>query len=110
MDSNLSKKLSGLGIRITEISEVLGTSRPTLYKYIHAYESGDGKTLVHSYKKLFDFILSNKCQNRRDFYGFVTELEGGSALKQELKRFIQETEDETLLKKIKKMVEETKNV
>jgi predicted transcriptional regulator len=110
MKSNLSEKLNILGIRITEISDVLGTSRPTLYKYIQLYEQGEVKTLIHSYKKLFDFIASQKCLHRKDFYLYVSDLEGGSSIKQDLKKRIQEIDDETLLKKIKKFIEEQKNV
>lgn len=110
MKSSLSEKLSLLGIRITEISDVLGTSRPTLYKYIQMYENGENKLLIHSYKKIFDFISSQKCLHRKDFYQFVADLEGGSSLKQEIKKLIQNVDDETLLKKIKKIIEENKHV
>jgi predicted transcriptional regulator len=106
MKLKLSEKLNLLGIRITEISELLGASRPTLYKYIHNYEEGDVKSLLHSYKKLFDFITSSKCEQRKDFYQFVSDFEGGSTLKQEIKKLVHEIEDDVTLKKIKKVIEE----
>jgi predicted transcriptional regulator len=110
MKLNLSEKLNSLGIRITEVSDVLGISRPTLYKYIQLYEAGEGRTLIHSFKRFFDFLTSQKCLNRKDFYQFVSDIEGGTSLKQKLKKMIQEIDDELVLNKIKKFIGEQKNV
>lgn len=45
-------------ITITELSRLLGKSRPTVYKYISDFESGNFAALPHSVKKLFTEIQS----------------------------------------------------
>ncbi len=45
-------------ITITELSRLLGKSRPTVYKYISDFEEGNFSTLPHSVKKLFLEIQS----------------------------------------------------
>ena len=40
-------------ITITELSQLLGKSRPTVYKYISDFESGNYEALPPSVKKLF---------------------------------------------------------
>ena len=40
-------------ITITELSRLLGKSRPTVYKYISDFEEGNFSALPHSVKKLF---------------------------------------------------------
>ena len=40
-------------ITITELSRLLGKSRPTVYKYISDFEEGNYSALPHSVKKLF---------------------------------------------------------
>lgn len=40
-------------ITITELSRLLGKSRPTVYKYISDFEEGNYAALPHSVKKLF---------------------------------------------------------
>lgn len=40
-------------ITITELSQLLGKSRPTVYKYISDFESGNYEVLPPSVKKLF---------------------------------------------------------
>ena len=45
-------------ITITELSRLLGKSRPTVYKYISDFEEGNLAALPHSVKKLFTEIQS----------------------------------------------------
>lgn len=45
-------------ITITELSRLLGKSRPTVYKYISDFEEGNHAALPHSVKKLFLDIQS----------------------------------------------------
>lgn len=47
-------------ITITELSRLLGKSRPTVYKYISDFEQGDYSSLPHSVKKLFMDIQSGE--------------------------------------------------
>ena len=45
-------------ISITELSRLLKKSRPTVYKYVSDYESGNRGSIPHSVKKLFEKIAS----------------------------------------------------
>ena len=45
-------------ITITELSRLLGKSRPTVYKYITDFEEGNYNAVPHSVKKLFMEIQS----------------------------------------------------
>ena len=47
-------------ITITDLSRLLGKSRPTVYKYISDFEQGDYSSLPHSVKKLFMDIQSGE--------------------------------------------------
>ena len=54
-------------VTITELSNLLGKSRPTVYKYISDYEIGNYSALPHSVKSLFDKIMSGETSKRGVF-------------------------------------------
>ena len=54
-------------VSITELSKLLGKSRPTVYKYISDYESGNCSALPHSVRSLFDRIMSGETSKRGVF-------------------------------------------
>lgn len=54
-------------VTITELSKLLGKSRPTVYKYISDYESGNYAAIPHSVKSLFDKIMSGETSKRGVF-------------------------------------------
>ena len=54
-------------VTITELSKLLGKSRPTVYKYISDYESGNHSALPHSVRSLFDRIMSGETSKRGVF-------------------------------------------
>ena len=54
-------------VSITELSKLLGKSRPTVYKYVSDYESGNYSALPHSVKSLFDKIVSGETSKRGVF-------------------------------------------
>ena len=54
-------------VTITELSKLLGKSRPTVYKYISDYESGNYSALPHSVRSLFDKIMSGEASKRGVF-------------------------------------------
>ena len=54
-------------ITITELSKLLGKSRPTVYKYISDYESGNYSAIPNSIKSLFDKIMSGETSKRGVF-------------------------------------------
>lgn len=51
-------------ITITELSRMLGKSRPTVYKYLADFESGNFGALPSSVKKLFCEIRDGKLPKR----------------------------------------------
>ena len=54
-------------ITITELSKLLGKSRPTVYKYVSDYESGNYSAIPHSVRSLFDKIMSGETSKRGVF-------------------------------------------
>ena len=59
MKETLKEKLSSLKIKISELSQYLSISRPTLYKYIELYEDDKYDEINISILKLFDYIMDN---------------------------------------------------
>lgn len=59
MKETLKEKLSSLKIKISELSQYLSISRPTLYKYIELYEDDKYDEINTSILKLFDYIMDN---------------------------------------------------
>lgn len=104
-------------VTITELSKLLGKSRPTVYKYVSDYEAGNYSALPHSVRSLFDKITLGETSKRGVFeycdHWFsgrtVTEktkkAEKPTTLK-ELIRLIKDNESKLDLSKIKDYVEE----
>ncbi len=51
-------------ISITELSRLLKKSRPTVYKYVFDFESGNVGQIPHSVKKLFEEIQTGAASKR----------------------------------------------
>lgn len=51
-------------VTITELSKLLGKSRPTVYKYVSDYEAGNYSAIPHSVRSLFDKIMSGEASRR----------------------------------------------
>ena len=103
-------------VTITELSKLLGKSRPTVYKYVSDYEAGRYSALPHSVKSLFDKVVSGETSKRgvfeycdHWFAGRPTQ-EKQSADKpttlREVIRLLKDNEDRLNLEKIKKFIEE----
>ena len=101
-------------ISITELSRVLGKSRPTVYKYISDFESGNTLGLPHSVKKLFTQIASGDIP-KRGIYEYCehwfasgepqkNEKQNTVSLK-ELWKLIKDNEKKLDLEKIKAYIE-----
>ncbi len=56
-------------ISITELSRLLGKSRPTVYKYVSDFESGNERALPPSVRKLFREIAAENMP-RREIYAY----------------------------------------
>ena len=103
-------------ITITELSKLLGKSRPTVYKYISDYETGRYSALPHSVKALFDKIMAGEVSRRGVFeycdhwFGGKTETAKRGADKpttlREVIKLLKDNEGRLNLGRIKKYIEE----
>lgn len=59
-------------ISITELSRLLKKSRPTVYKYISDFESGEEGNVPHSVRKLFRQIQSGDIP-KREIYAYCND-------------------------------------
>lgn len=91
----IHERLQSLDIKITELAQYLQISRPTMYKFIEAYDAHDRKAVNANVLKLFDYIEDNELVDKRNVIGFIlTKLTNqkptGSAEEQELTREIRQ--------------------
>ena len=104
-------------ITITELSKLLGKSRPTVYKYISDYESGNHAAIPHSVKSLFDKIMSGETSKRGVFeycdHWFASRTQTAQSVNSEKPTTLREVinllkanEKRLNLGKIKKYIEE----
>ncbi|MBQ7343818.1 MAG: hypothetical protein IJW53_03525 [Clostridia bacterium] len=102
-------------VTITELSNLLGKSRPTVYKYVSDYESGNYSAIPHSVKSLFDKIMSGETSKRGVFeycdHWFAGKAQSSASgekpttLKEVIK-LLKDNERRLNLGKIKKYIEE----
>ena len=100
-------------VTITELSKLLGKSRPTVYKYIFDYESGNYSALPHSVRSLFDKITSGETSRRGVFeyceHWFDTPTTAKSSQKTSLKdilKLLKDNENRLDFGKILSFIEE----
>ena len=55
----LKERLRHLDIRIVDLSQMLGISRPTLYKIIEDYDDGVREKIDTGYLALFDYLMQD---------------------------------------------------
>lgn len=93
-------------VTITELSRLTNKSRPTIYKWITLYESGDGDELPRAVKELFDLIAERG--SKKDVYQFCESkfFDGGEDELKEIFDLLRSNKDKLDLKKIKKIIEE----
>lgn len=93
---------------ITELSRLTGKSRPSLYKYIAAYERGDEDEVPALMRELFQMIKSNVAKTK--IIAYCEEYFAVSAKKEatddELFRFLKENRGRIDLESLKKYIEE----
>jgi hypothetical protein len=104
-------------VTITELSKLLGKSRPTVYKYVSDYESGNYSAIPHSVKSLFDKIMSGET-SKRGVFEYCDHWFAGKAQSQadkgsdkpttlkEVIKLLKDNERRLNLVKIKKYIEE----
>lgn len=104
-------------VTITELSKLLGKSRPTVYKYVSDYESGNYSAIPHSVRSLFDKIMSGETSKRgvfeycdHWFAGKAQFSDGKGAQKpttlKELIKLLKDNERRLDLGRIKRYIEE----
>ena len=67
----IHERLQSLDIKITELANYLQISRPTMYKFIEAYDSGDRKSVNTNVLKLFDYIAEHELADKRNVIAFI---------------------------------------
>lgn len=96
---------------VTELARVTGKSRPTVYKWLTLYESGDRADLPRAVESLFDLIANGG--TKREIYQFCEDRFLGSEGDDELREIIElltVNKDKLDLEKIKQFItEELKN-
>ncbi len=63
------KKITDI-ISISELSRLIGISRPTLYKYLDEYETGTIVDLPNDIKELFDYAISDEAILKSQIYNY----------------------------------------
>lgn len=64
-------RLQSLDIKITELAQYLQISRPTMYKFIEAYDAGDRKSVNSNVLKVFDYITEHELADKRNVISFI---------------------------------------
>ena len=103
-------------VTITELSKLLGKSRPTVYKYVSDYEAGNYSAIPHSVRSLFDKIMSGETSRRGvleycdHWFGGPTqpakEKAGKPTTLKEIIKLLKENESRLSLSKLKSFIEE----
>lgn len=67
----LREKLKEIELKITELADYLQISRPTMYKYIESYDSGDYSDINNKVLKLFNYIMSNPLIGKKVVINYI---------------------------------------
>lgn len=67
----LKDRLKEIDLRITELSDYLQVSRPTMYKLIERYDLGDRASIDKSVLRLFDYINSNELIGKKNVVLYI---------------------------------------
>lgn len=70
----MREKLKKLNIKLTDLAHYLNISRPTLYKYIDAYEQEKYAEMSKKSKKIFMFIDKNPTASKIDVIDYIIHL------------------------------------
>lgn len=67
----IRQKLREMDFKITELAEYLQITRPTLYKFIDDYDSGNFALINKRVLKLFNFIESNPLAGKKTILVYI---------------------------------------
>ncbi|BCR36670.1 hypothetical protein [Mariniplasma anaerobium] len=98
-------KLKLLGLRLTELSDYLGFSRPTLYKYLEDYENKKYKAIDYKVKTVFDFIMKKKTLSKIEVINYIIDLNGDKKESNLDKLFKEIKDDDILTKRIIELID-----
>jgi len=73
----MRKILHDMGLNITELSEIMDVSRPTMYKFLDSYENGDRDNIDQNVLKFFDSVKRNPKMKKKDALYYALLLQGG---------------------------------
>ena len=67
----LKERLKEMDIRITELSEYLHVSRPTMYKFIECYDAKQFDVINKEVLDLFNYIVENELIGKRGVITYI---------------------------------------
>lgn len=67
----IKERLKDMELKITELSDYLQISRPTMYKFIEAYDSGDVSIINKHVLKLFKYIDENPLIGKKTVVSYI---------------------------------------
>ena len=67
----IKERLKDMELKITELSDYLQISRPTMYKFIQAYDSGDSSVINKHVLKLFKYIDENPLIGKKTVVSYI---------------------------------------
>ena len=72
----MRKILQDMGLRITELSDIMDVSRPTMYKFIDMYENGKRDDIDPVILKFFDSVERNPKMKKKDALYYALLIQG----------------------------------
>ena len=67
----VKERLKNIEIKITELASYLGISRPTMYKFIDAYDKGEKEIVSKPVLRLFEYIESDNLIGKNNVIAFI---------------------------------------
>lgn len=67
-------KFKKIGLSITDLSDLTKLSRPTMYKYLDLYVSGNGAYIRHDLFVLLEYLQNNDNITKDDVYAFYAKM------------------------------------
>ncbi len=93
----LRDRLREMDLRITELSEYLQVSRPTMYKYIDSYDNAEFDLINKKVLKLFNYIQEHELAGKKSVINYI--LNNLTTVKE-----LEDDEETDIIKKIKKYI------
>ena len=67
----IKERLKDIDLKITELSDYLQISRPTMYKFIEAYDNGEVSVINKHVLKLFKYIDENPLIGKKTVVSYI---------------------------------------